>query len=188
MRIANRRYRVDWGHLGVVAAIVAICVAYLYDTLTTSLDANNILFVLPASLVSLGLCLVIVPQTFERLDRTGPKVETNTTPTAATSVETEIKAPPGAEGETESAESASNGESRSDLARIFALMAGFGLYVFLLERIGFDVASWLFILLGLAVCGERRPLTLAIYPPVAAALIVLGFHALIPYPLYTLIL
>lgn len=165
MRIGNQRYKVDWGHLLVIAMIAVICAAYLSDTLSTSMRINNILFVLPASIVALLLCLVILPQTIRRQ-----------WPDEATMPTQDNK--PGEE---------SKPETWQDLGWIALLVAGFGAYVYLMDRIGFDVASWLFITLGLFICGERRIVALLLFPPLAAAVILLGFKALIPYPMYTLI-
>lgn len=164
MRFGNHRYTVDWGHLLVIAMIAVICAAYLRDTLATSTHVNNILFVLPASIIALLLCAAIVPQAVRKV--TVDKV-----------LEPAHKAEEDAPSDT-----------WRDLGWIALLVISFGLFVYSVERIGFDVASWLFITLGLFICGERRVLALILYPPVAAVLIVLGFRALIPYPMLTLIL
>lgn len=162
MRIGKYRYRVDWGHLGVIAMMALICTAYLGDTLATSLRINNLLFVLPASIVALTLCLIILPQTVRReaLSTSDPALRSK----------------------------AGTSESWHELGWIALLIVGFGTYVFLMERIGFDLASWLFITLGIYVCGERHPFALLLFPLLATAMIVLGFQALIPYPMHTLLL
>lgn len=167
MRIGNNRYTVDWGHLLVVTVIAVISAAYLRDTLATSTHVNNILFVLPAVIVALLLCLAILPQIVRRVD-----------PAKGAREKTRLDVKPGEQVTT---------QSWTELGWIALLIVCFGTYVYLLDRIGFDVASWLFITLGLFICGERRPLPLIIYPPIATTLIVVGFNALIPYPMYTLI-
>ncbi|APX91553.1 hypothetical protein BWR19_00500 [Halomonas sp. 1513] len=168
MRIGNNHYTVDWGHLLVVTVIAVICAAYLRDTLATSTHVNNILFVLPAVIIALMLCFAILPQIVRRAD-----------PDKGTSnKQTRLDVKPGEQATT---------QSWSELGWIALLIVCFGAYVYLLDRIGFDVASWLFITLGLFICGERRLLSLVIYPPIATTLIVVGFNALIPYPMYTLI-
>lgn len=163
MRFGNHRYRVDWGHLLVVAMIATICAVYLRDTLATSTNINNILFVLPASIIALILCVAILPQLVRRMDM-GTTVR-----------------------DTESDEKPAT-ETWRDLGWIALLVVCFGLFVYSLERIGFDVASWWFITAGLFICGERRPLVLVLYPLIAATCIVLAFKALIYYPMFTLIL
>ncbi len=166
MRFGNHRYTVDWGHLLVIAMIAVICAAYLRDTLATSTHVNNILFVLPASISALLLSAAIVPQAVRR-------VAESKVPEPAQKAQAEEDAP---------------SETWRDLGWIALLVIGFGLFVYSLERIGFDVASWLFITLGLFICGERRILALVLYPPITAALLVFAFKALIPYPMFTLIL
>jgi hypothetical protein len=72
--------------------------------------------------------------------------------------------------------------------KVGAMVGAFALYVAGLETIGYDVAAWAFVLAGLAIGGERRPLMLALFPPAFAAAVILAFKAMIPYPLTTAIL
>jgi len=60
--------------------------------------------------------------------------------------------------------------------------------VFLLDVIGFDISLWLFAIAVMLICGERRPLMLALFPLAIAVLVVGGFRAMLPYPMYTLVL
>jgi amino acid transporter len=80
------------------------------------------------------------------------------------------------------------GPSRRDwlgFARVVAMVAAFGLFIASLERIGYDIAIALFVAVGLFIGGERRPLWLVLFPVAFAALVVLGFRALVPYPFPT---
>lgn len=165
MRLGKHNYMVDWGHLLVILMIAVICAAYLYDTLDASTRINNILFVLPASIIALLLCIAILPQVVTRIVEPGDKL--------SKAMSNDENAPK---------------ETWNELGWIALLVVAFGVFVFAVERIGFDLASWLFITLGLFVCGERRILALALYPPIAAVLIVFGFKTLIPYPMFTLII
>ena len=63
-----------------------------------------------------------------------------------------------------------------------------GLFVFSLNILGFDIAIWLFALATMLICGERRPIPLALYPVGVALVAVYGFRALMPYPMVTAIL
>jgi type IV secretory pathway TrbD component len=74
------------------------------------------------------------------------------------------------------------------LIRIGILGGALGLFVFSLNTIGFDLAIWLFALVTMVVCGERRPVPLAVYPLAVALVAVYGFRALMPYPMVTTIL
>lgn len=168
MKIGNRTYAVDWGHFTAVTLIAVVVILYLIDTRSTSLNVNNILFVQPASVIALLLYLLVLPQTIRRV--------TKQTPEGLIVIK----------DRGERAEPAD--ESWADLGRVAALAAAFGLFVFGLERVGFDVMSWLFITVALYVCGERNWLMLAVFPIVAATLLILGFRLLMPYPIATMIL
>lgn len=78
--------------------------------------------------------------------------------------------------------------SWSERLKVGAMVGAFALYVAGLDTIGYDIAAWAFVLAGLAIGGERRPLMLALFPPVFAAAVILAFKAMIPYPLSTAIL
>lgn len=75
--------------------------------------------------------------------------------------------------------------TREEFLKFAALAGSLALFVFTMEWIGFDVGAWLFTAIGLYVCGERRPLVLLVYPIVFAALVVIGFKAIIPFPFAT---
>ncbi len=83
------------------------------------------------------------------------------------------------------------GPSRRDWlgqARVVAMVVAFGLFIASLERIGYDIAIALFVAAGLFIGGERRVAWLTLFPAVFAALVVLGFRALVPYPFPTTLL
>jgi hypothetical protein len=63
-----------------------------------------------------------------------------------------------------------------------------GLYVSLLSFIGFDVATWLFVLATMLICGERRWLPLVLYPLLVSLVLIGAFRVLLPYPMYTLVI
>jgi hypothetical protein len=73
-------------------------------------------------------------------------------------------------------------ERESGIGRIMALAGTFGAMTLLLERIGFDVATFLFMVVALRVCGERRWWVLILYSLVFTALIIYGYGALVPFP------
>jgi hypothetical protein len=74
------------------------------------------------------------------------------------------------------------GESLGDLARIAMLAAAFGAFTLSMERVGFDLATFAFMLVALFVCGERRWWVLIGFSAVFTLLLVLGYGALIPFP------
>jgi ABC-type uncharacterized transport system permease subunit len=71
--------------------------------------------------------------------------------------------------------------------RTLAFMISFGLYVGLLEIIGFDVATYFFIGIVMALQGERRPWVIISYSLLFGTLAVWLFGLMIPYPMLTLL-
>jgi hypothetical protein len=166
MQFRGHRYSVDWGHLVFLTAMAAAVLWYLIDARSVSLRLNNLLLVQPLALIALALYLTILPQCFRRADAPdapGPPAEED--PLAPT-LPTETKA----------------------LIKIGILGVALGLFVFSLNVVGFDVAIWLFALVTMAVCGERRPIPLIVYPLAVTCITVYGFRALMPYPMVTAIL
>ncbi|HTV30092.1 MAG TPA: tripartite tricarboxylate transporter TctB family protein [Xanthobacteraceae bacterium] len=161
------RYAVDWGHL-VFLAVIAVAVSwYLFDAMSVSLNIHNLLLVAPLAVLALGLCIIIVPQCFHR----------QTTDAAATGEK------PRATGTT----GLRPGDKKNPLL-IGAVAVSLGLYVSLLNIIGFDIATCLVVLAVMLICGERRPIPLIVYPVIVALVLVAGFRALLPYPMYTIVI
>lgn len=77
---------------------------------------------------------------------------------------------------------AHSGESRSDLARYISLIAALGFLAFSLETIGFDVATFLFMVFTMAVCGERRWLVNLVFSAVFTVLLIYGYGTITPFP------
>ncbi len=51
--------RLDWGHLALVALIAGVVGAYLHDAVQASPTTDNLILILPAAVVALGLCALI---------------------------------------------------------------------------------------------------------------------------------
>jgi hypothetical protein len=158
MRVAGRTYEVDWGHVLVATLVAGACVWYLADARATSTNVQNLLLVQPATILALILYVLILPQCVRRVADTPDQA-----------------ALPGAARWT-------------DLGRVAALAAAFGFFTFSLDRLGFDAGTWIFVTVGLFICGERRAWVLAVFPPVFTAAVVVGYQQLLPYPIRTLIL
>lgn len=73
-------------------------------------------------------------------------------------------------------------ESLSDLGKVAALAACFGAFATMLEIIGFDVATFLFMVAALFICGERRWSVNLPFSAVFTVLLIYGYGALIPFP------
>lgn len=158
------RLRIDWGHLLVATAIAVGVVAYLLDARSVSTSTNNLLLVQPVALLAIVLYLLILPQCFRR-----------------EAEEAESASP-------EPQASASTAEERNGLWRVLALAVVFGVFIALLETIGFDIAAWAFTLVALWIGGERRPLVLLLFPVAFAVAVILLFQMMVPYPMTTTLL
>jgi putative tricarboxylic transport membrane protein len=145
----HTRPRHDWGHLALVVLIAGVVGAYLLDAVRASPATDNLILILPAAVLALGLCALIAIGVLRRTQAPG-----DPTP----------------------------------LGRAPALMALFALYILTLPASGFDVGSAVFVAAALLVDGERRPVQLVVVPLAFAVLVTLGFRALVPYPIPTLIL
>lgn len=167
MRDKPFAFEVDWGHLIFLAIIAAAVLWYLLDAMSVSLNIHNLLLVAPLSVAALGLCVVIVPQCFRR--RGAEERPARDDMHAAGSAV--LRSP-----------------DKKSLLPIGGVALSLGLYVSLLNVIGFDVATWLFVFAVMLICGERRPIALMVYPMVVAVVLVLGFRALLPYPMFTLVI
>lgn len=73
-------------------------------------------------------------------------------------------------------------ETRMDLARCVALIAALGFLAFTLERIGFDVATFLFMAFSMAVCGERRWWVNLGFSAIFTVLLIYGYGTITPFP------
>lgn len=74
------------------------------------------------------------------------------------------------------------GETRMELARAWAIIAALGLLAFTLERIGFDVATFGFMVVTLAVCGERRWWVNLGFSAIFTVALIYGYGAITPFP------
>ena len=165
MRIRGRGYQIDWLHLSFITLVAAGVLWYLLDARSVSLSVNNLLLIQPLAIFALVRYAVIVPQCFRRTDA----VEQDKAPAVHDPLQPQLP------------------EGRA-LARVAFLGLALGAFVFSLNPLGFDLAIWLFALITMAICGERRPIPLAVYPLAVALVAVYGFRMLIHYPMPTLLL
>lgn len=70
----------------------------------------------------------------------------------------------------------------NELGKVAALTAAFGALTFSLERVGFDVATFVFMVIALFICGERRWWVLLPFSAVFTVLLIYGYGYLIPFP------
>jgi hypothetical protein len=74
------------------------------------------------------------------------------------------------------------GESLDGLGRAFALMAAFVAFALSLETAGFDVATFVFMVVALFICGERNWLLNIGFSAVFTGVVVWGYGAITPFP------
>lgn len=166
MRLKQQTYKIDYGHLAFLTLITGYISWYLFDTISVSTSVNNLLLVVPLGGCAGLLALVILPQCVSR-------AQTNE---AAESPEQYDPLTPKLPTE------------RRQVVRMVLLGASLGIFVFSLAFIGFDVAIFLFSATAMAICGERRPLHLLVFSTVVTAFAIYGFRALMPYPMFTMLL
>ncbi len=172
MSVKGRRLSIDWGHLIVLALIAGATLWYILDARAVSTDTNNLLLIQPLSIATLILCAVIVPQCFRYADDARSDDEPVTTTEVKASALMQPKLP----------------TEKVEVVKMLAFAALLGVFVFSLQVVGFDVAMFVFCVIGMAICGERRPLPLIVFPLIVTLVVIYGFRALMPYPMITTIL
>lgn len=150
------KIRVQWGHLALLAVFGGLILAYLFDARATSLRTNNLLLVQPVSILALILLLLVLPQCFKR-----------ETPT---------------DDDAEARDAAAPRETPLELGKIVIMTVAFVLLAFSMERIGFDIAVFSFLVLGIFICGERNWFANILFSAVFTVLLIYGYGAIIPFP------
>jgi hypothetical protein len=162
------QYTIDWGHLLVVLSIAIATIWYLFDTRQASTNINNILLIQPLVVVSLLFCAFILPQCFEKKGKVvevGPRSPT----------ENMLQAP-------------ALPTDRNEVFKMLALGGLLGALAFSMMIIGFDVGIFLFTFVAMIICGERRLWMLTVFSLVLTLVVVIGFRAMMPYPMPTMFL
>jgi len=152
MGSSGQRRVVIWGHLLLLCVIATVILAYWLDARGTSLKINNLLLVQPAAILGLVLVALVLPQVFR-------KVSVEDVPDAA-----------------------ARRQELLNVGRVALLAGAFGLFVFSLETIGFDIATFVFVAVGLYLCGEKKLWVIGVYSAIFTVLVVYGYQALVPYP------
>jgi hypothetical protein len=151
------KIRVHWGHLALLVVFAGLIIAYLLDARATSLRTNNLLLVQPVSILAMVLLLMVLPQCFHR-------------------------EPPADSAERQTAAPKTPRETPLELAKIGVVTVAFVVLAFLMERIGFDIAVFSFLVLGIFVCGERNWVANIGFSAIFTALLIYGYGAIIPFP------
>ena len=154
-RLAGHHVIVDAPHVAFVSAIVAFCAWYLVDARGASINVQNLLLIEPTSILVFVLYVFILRDavTVERLDSL-----------AAMPAVREPMTP-------------------RFRRRIFGAMALLGLYVLTMAEIGFDVATFLYVLATLLLLGERRVMVLLLVPLLFCAIAIYAFGTMLSLPI-----
>ncbi|MFT7448082.1 MAG: hypothetical protein ACI9LZ_003018 [Glaciecola sp.] len=149
------KLRIQWGHLALLVVVAGWILTYWLDARATSLRANNLMLVQPVSVIALILVLMVLPQCFTREPATD---------------------------EAQDEEPVAQKETPLELAKIGIITGAFVALAFLMERIGFDISVFAFLILGLYVCGERNWIAIIAYSAIFTAILIYGYGAIIPFP------
>lgn len=167
--------RVDWGHVAFVVFIAGSVSWYFYDAYSASSSIKNLILIGPASALALILCAALLIQDIQKALRVRSEFPRSA---PATPVQ-DIEKPATVKEDT--------AEKRRGTQRVIVYILAFGLYIGLLEIIGYDVATWLFIAASLVWSGERRPWVVVVFSVAFGSLAVWLFGLLLPYPMLTLV-
>lgn len=155
----------SWGHVALMAIFIVATLAFLYDTLRQSRQLENIIVVLPVSVIVLLLCAYQLFKAFRnRPVRAGDRA-----------IDTRQEADTGAR------------KGLSASARIGLLMTLLGLYVLGLIYFLFDVSTFLFMWLALLVQGERRYVFSFVYSLLLSLFVIWSLTRMMPFPVETLL-
>ena len=147
----------SYAELGIPVFIFVVSAWYLFDAYKAESSIENLLLILPVSLVALCLSIWIFISQF---------------PVARKEMEI-------IEEKKETKEEKKKTKEVSVLGAMIILAA----YIISMDWIGFDVATFLFILALMFLQGERRVFVLISFSLIFALLTSLFFEYMIPYPM-----
>ncbi len=152
--------RILYPELGLIGFFLILTSWYLFDSYNASASTENLLLILPAAVVVILLCIWVVARTLLALRE-------------AQQDETEQQQDDDAKPEKK--------------VSVLGAMVLLGGYVLVMDHIGFDVATFLFIAALMFLQGERRIGWLGGFSFSFAFLVSLFFEYMIPYPMPMLI-
>lgn len=77
---------------------------------------------------------------------------------------------------------------RNSFLKILVLMTSFALCIWGMFTFGFDISVFLFCLVALAICGERRWWVILLFSSLATVILVKGYQLLVPFQMPNIIL
>jgi hypothetical protein len=152
--LRRREAGVDWPHLAFATAIAGWCAWYCWDAWSATADVENLILILPATILVLVLYATIVRACVRarRSSDAGPVLSRKPLdPTIA--------------------------------RKIAGTMAMLAALAILGPLVGFDVATYVYILAMLLLLGERRLPVLVLLPLLFCAFEIWGFNTILAIPL-----
>ena len=178
MQIGNWRIVADWGHIAFATVIAAITWWYFQDVTSTSMNRNNIILVYPLSLLILGLTGISIIRS----------IHIRRVPQETGSVKTKLDTLAVAKVEDDGPQTNEQEQSPFDMVRALILLILLGGFVFSYSIIGLDVATFIFIVLGLLLLGYRRWWFVLVYALGFTFVVIGGATLLLSYPMHNVIL
>lgn len=140
--------------LGLVLVLGGVCVWYVSSTFAASSDMRNIILILPVGVVTAVLLALLALRAVWRI-----VMALRITPATASRADPRPEAGPQEGG-----------------MRVFVFQSGifilFAAFCLSMDIVGFDVATYAFVLAGLLLLGERRLLPLVLFPPVFTVVVI----------------
>lgn len=159
----------DWGHLGFLALFVLATVVFLSDTLSESFRLENIIVILPVSILVLVLCLVQAVRQLRHRPLAAGQVLDSALQTPTPNWPIKVTEP------------------WYIRMRIALFMTLLGLYLLGLIYVAFDLATFLFLFLALVLQREKRLLVGGLYAAFLAYALTWGLKHMVSFPFPTLL-
>jgi len=153
------RSRLPATHTVLLGLVMAATAFVLWSSTQASTKLQNLVVLVPVSVVLVMACVAIVAVSL----RHSPSQMAEATQSEEPSIETSIW---------------------GDVI----LLAGFGLFCLLLTRIGFDLATFLFVWAGVVLSGGKGLWQPPLFAAIFTVVLVYGFGSLFPYPMETMVL
>ena len=169
--------RIDFGHLMLVIFIEGAVIWYFYDAYTASSNIQNIILIAPASIIVIFLGLIVLYQIF----RSDSIRVTDSTPLS----QTHQRKP--ADDIPQSLDQLKEAAFLTSRFRTLIFILIFGLYIFFLDIIGFDIATYLFLGIIMVLQGERRVWLIVAYSLLFGTVTIWFFGLMIPYEMFTIL-
>ncbi|MBQ0833125.1 tripartite tricarboxylate transporter TctB family protein [Marinobacter sp.] len=153
------RSRLPATHAVLLGLIMGTTAFVLWSSTQASTKLQNLVVLVPVSVVLVLACVAIVAVSLRHSPSQVSETEQSEEPSAEASIWGDV-----------------------------ILLAGFGLFCVLLTRIGFDLATFLFVWGGVVLSGGKGLWQPPLFAAIFTVVLVYGFGSLFPYPMETMVL